>query len=301
MSYRNSVAVDGRTTTLASTAGAIEYEMPSDFTTCLIRITQQGDATTDASTHAERMAGLGVIEVITERGGEIYIEAEDAFHLSGYLDPTAVGSDFAGAAANKEMAMSLYIPLSIGPRTWWDKSGNLFGLPGNLSNKLRITWDSDTNAGCDSRQATVQFEGIAGVTPTHYLTYRQHSYTAAVGAYQTERISGKGKLRGVFGFTTTDLNVDSAETTLGVRQCEVRVNEIPKLEAKTIGFQMGANGLLADDPAGQTGTMDAKYWIWDFDLPKVGQGFPIVPDMKVYNEGGVAEAVRVYPLVYRAV
>lgn len=301
MPFSSRILEDGRTATLGSTGGAKEYDLPTDMTTCVIAITQQGDNTTDASTLAERLAGIGTIEVITARGGEIYIDADDLFYLTGYFDRDDVGVDLGGAAADKEMATTVYVPLSLGVSKWFDRAGNLYGLAGKLANKLRVTWGTDANAGMDSRQATVQVFGWVGKDPLAYTVFRLDSYTSVADQFRTQKVSGAGKLRGLFGFSTTNLNVDTAETTLGVKEAHIWVNEKPILEALTIGLQKGAQGILADDPAGQTGILSDEYWFWNFDPQNEGSGLPIVTNMKTACKGGVAEAVRVYPLIYRRV
>lgn len=64
MPYECAILEDGRTKTLAAAGGAVEYDLPNKFTTCVIAVTQQGDNVTDASTFAERLAGIGDIEVM---------------------------------------------------------------------------------------------------------------------------------------------------------------------------------------------------------------------------------------------
>lgn len=306
MSYQCAVLEDGRTKTIGSSGGAVEYDLPNNFAISLITITMQGDCTTDAATYAETLAGLGTIEVITSRGGEIYIEAEDLVALDAYLNKADKCTYVLGAAADKELALTAYVPLGLSVSKWFATNPvtgkvEYYGLAGHLADKLRITWGTDAVAGSDSRAATVQVSGYAGLKPKAYMTYREDSYTSVAGQFRTQKISGAGQLRGVLGFTTTNLSVDSANTVLGVSEVEVWVDEKPVLEALTIGLQKGAEGITADDPAGVAGAIGDEHWIWDLDPSKVGLGLPIVDNMKVANKGGTAEAVRVYPLVYRTI
>lgn len=306
MSYQCAVLEDGRTSTIGTSGGAVEYDLPNNFAISLIAITMQGDSTTDAATLAETLAGMGTIEVITTRGGEIYIEAEDLFALTGYLNRGDEGVIVKGAAADKEFAFTAYLPLGINASKWFTINPitgktEYYGLAGHLADKLRITWDTDAVAGADSRQATVQVFGYSGIQPKAYTVYREDSYTPTANQFRTQKISGAGMLRGVFGFTTTNLNVDSANTVLDVKELEIWVDEKPVLETFTIGLQKGASGVVADDPAGGTGVLDDQWFLWDLDPSQVGLGVPIVDNMKVANLGGNASAVRVYPMVYRYV
>lgn len=306
MSYQCAILEDGRDKTISSSGGAVEYDLPNNFAISLIAITMHGDCDTDAATFAETLAGMGTIEVITTRGGEIYIEAEDAYALGGYLKRGDEGVYVLGAAADKENALTVYLPLAINVSKWFAPdpiTGKMsyYGLAGHLADKLRVTWDSDTNAGSDSRQAIVQVFGYSGIQPKAYMTYREDSYTPTANQYRTQKVSGHGNLRGVFGFTTTNLNVDSANTVLDVKQVDVWVDEKPIRQVLTLGLQKGAQGIQADDPAGGTGGLDDQWWLWDLDPSAMGLGIPIVPNMKVACYGGNAAASRVYPLIYRSV
>lgn len=303
MSYQCAVLEDGRKATITAST-TVEYDLPNNFTTSLIAITMQGDSDTDAATFAEVLAQMGTIEVITTRGGEIYIEAEDLYALGGYLKRGDEGVFVLGAAADKEAALTVYLPLAINVSQWFGQdpiTGKMsyYGLAGHLADKLRIAWDADT--GLNSRQAIVQVFGYAGIQPKAYMAYREDSYTSVANAFRTQKISGAGSLRGVFGFTTTNFNVDTGNTELGVKEVNIWKDEKPVLEAFTLGLQKGASGLQADDPAGGTGVLGDEYWLWDLDPCARGMGIPIQANMKVANKGGTAEAVRVYPLVYRTV
>lgn len=303
MSYQCAVLEDGRKAGITASQ-AVEYDLPNNFTISLITITMQGDCDTDAVTFAEILAQMGTIEVITTRGGEIYIEAEDLYPLSGYLAKGEEGVVNIGAAADKECALTVYIPLGITARKWFainPVTGKVeyFGLPGHLANKLRVSWGTDT--GINSRDAIVQVEGYSGIKPKAYQVFREDSYTSVANAFKTQKISGAGALRGVFGFTTSNFNVDTGNVELGVKEVNVWLDEKPVLEAFTLGKQMGAEGVQADDPAGGTGSLDDTHWLWNLDPSNMGLGMPIQDNMKVANKGGTAEAVRVYPLIYRRV
>ena len=303
MSYQCAVLEDGRKATITAST-TVEYDLPNNFTISLIAITMQGDSDTDAATFAEVLAQMGTIEVITTRGGEIYIEAEDLYALGGYLRRGDEGVFVLGAAADKEAALTVYLPLGIDVSTWFATNPitgkqEYYGLAGHLADKLRIAWDADT--GMDSRQAIVQVMGYSGIKPKAYMVYREDSYTSVANAFRTQKISGAGNLRGVFGFSTTNFSVDTTDVDLGVKEVNIWVDEKPILEAFTLGLQKGASGLQADDPASGTGVLDDQHWLWNLDPCAKGLGYPIRDNMKVANKGGTAEAVRVYPLIYRTV
>lgn len=299
MSYIETLIADRYTATGGATK---EWNLPRNFTTCLIKIIQQGDHKTDLSTYAHRISALGEIEIITKRGGEIMIDAEDLHHFSSHLTRTmrTYEYDGGGGDADDEAFTVWYLPFAPHPTNWFTPAG-LFGLPGSIADKIRIKY-ADLDAEIDSRELTIVACGIKGVKPVSYLTYRRNNFTMVIDSYKYCSV-GSGRIGGVYVFhTSSPIQGDTTDTITTVKELNVVIDRKPVLGPhKTIADLFPGPGAVSpDDPV----TMDAfldSWTHWDLDPGRRGAGYPIVENMEISALGGVAEAARIYPIVYARV
>jgi len=288
--------------TMGSGGETKEFNLPRNFTTCLLKIIQQGDHTTDLATHAERLAGLGEIEIITKRGGEIMIDSEDLFHLCAQiLRNSSYLYDGGGGDANDEAFTVWYLPFAPHPTKWYTPAG-LFGLPGSIADKIRVKYDTDAVAGMDSRDLTIVACGIRGVKPVSYLTYRKNSFTMVADAYKYMSV-GTGRIGGVYCYhTSSPIQGDGTDLVTTVKEFNIVRDRKPVLGPhKTIADLFpGPGAVLPDDPVTFDQGLD-NWTFWDLDPGRRGAGHPIVENTEISALGGIAEAARIYPIVYARV
>lgn len=291
---------------IASAGETVEFVMPTNFHTCLIEITCQGDHTTDAATFAEQIYNVTAIEVYTTEGQALRVEGGsglDPYYYSHWVVKDKMGSyRVGGDAANEELAITYKVPFSLGLWRWFNHAGEFFGLPRQLADRLRVSFATDLLTGMDSRTATVQAFGLAKPKPIAFRTATVDAYTAAVGLSHWTELPTDTRLAGVWTFHTTSLNCDTANTVLSVHEQRLAYGRTSFFKrVKTIQLQdrlpIFAN---APDPA-DTLNFGDQYTYWELDPCEMGAGEPNPGNLVVESVGGVAEATRVYPVVWRLV
>lgn len=289
-----------------ATPGTQEFGLPPNFVVCNIYVTVNGDCDTNAATFLEALASLGTFELDLPNGSgqsgdwKSDLDWDDWFEFPGWLGEE-VGSFTIGAAADKEMQITGVIPLALSPRKWMDRAGRLYGYPGRLGGTLRLKLGTDTAAGVDSRDLTVMAEGFSGATPTAFRSVHKLSYTSVADEVKTQEVNPPGTLAQILIFTTTNFNVDTADTTFGVRNVQLLAGESIHMDINTLHMTYGQRYTLTDDPIGNEQLRDETIFK-NFDVGLNGWGLPIgKPVTKVGFKGGVAEAVRPHVILYRNV
>lgn len=292
--------------TVGSSPGTQEFALPENFTVCNIYVTINGDSTTDASTFLEGLASLGTFELDLPNGTgqsgdwKSDIDWDDFFEFPGWLGEE-VGSFTIGAAADKEMQITGVIPLSLSPRKWLNRNGQVYGYPGKLGGTLRLALGTDTAAGADSRELTVMAEGVKNAVPVGFRSVHKLAHTSVANEVKVQRLNAPGVLSQILIFTTTNFNVDTAATVFGVRNVQLLAGETIYMDLNTKHMTYGQRMALIDDPLGEELLRDETIFK-NFDIGLNGWGLPIGnPVTQVGYKGGTAEAVRPYTMLYRKV
>jgi len=284
----------------------VEFVLPTSFHTCLISIVVQGDDTTDAATWAEEIYNVTCIEIYTTEGQALRVEGGnglDPYMYSHWSVKDRMGSyRVGGDAADEESVIHYKVPLSLGLYRWFNHDGEFFGLPMEIADRLRVVFDTDAHTGMDSREATVQAFGLAKPTPVAWRTTMVDSYTAVVGQSHWSELPTDTRLAGVWTFHTTAFDSDTANLVLTVNEQRLAYGRTTFFKrVKTIALQdrlpLFAN---AADPADTLNFHDC-YTYWELDPCEIGAGEPNPGNLVVESVGGVAEATRVYPVVWRLV
>jgi len=291
---------------IAAAGETVEFVMPTSFHTCLIEITCQGDDDTDPATHAEEIRNVEAIEIFTTEGEALRVEGgngEDPFNYSWWVAKSRLGSyRVGGALADEESVINYKVPLSFGIWRWFNYAGQFAGLPLELADRLRVTFGSDTNTGMNSRQATVQAFGLRKPKPFAFRTAIVDSYTAVIGQSHWSELPTDTRLAGVWTHHHTSFDCDTANTVLTVNEQRLAYGRTSFFKrVKTIALQdwIRATAIAADpDPL----QVPADYYTyWPLDPCEEGAGEPNPGNLVVESVGGVAEATRVYPVVWRLV
>jgi len=291
---------------VAALGETVEFVLPTDFHTCLIKISVQGDDTTDAATHAERIANVTAYEIFTTEGEALRVEGgagADPFYYPWWVQKDMRGSYAVGGdAADEEDAVTYKIPLSLGIWRWFNYAGEFFGLPLEIADRLRVAFTTDVLAGMDSRQATLQAFGLRKPKPKAFRTTIPDAYTAAIGQSHWTELPPDTRLAGVWTFHTTSWNSDTANVDLTIDEQRLAYGRTSFFKrCKLMQMQDSIIGTaIADDPDKGIITTDC-YTYWPLDPCEMGAGEPNPGNLTVESVGGQAEATRVYPIVWRLV
>lgn len=304
-----------RRATLAATPGTLEYNVPKDFHVCTIEVAVQGDDTTNVATHAEQIRQIETFELLTTEGTLTRISGGDGQDCFNYAR-MCTGRQFeswkqGGDAADDERVIDYLFPFGPRPFDPWFPDGSLGGLPAGRADKIRITWGSDTNTGMDSRQATIMAHGYDSPAPTKFRTAVVDSYTSVADQSRGIEIPAGDWLAQVFFFTTTEWNVDTTNVRLGVEQFHIRRDKRTRVISwHTVGGGYGSGYVECPNPDGLVPAEAAsivapfpnpEFYNWQLDMGNRGFGWPIADNEDLDAEGGVAEAVRVYPITWHPV
>jgi len=298
----------------------VEFLMPNTFHTALVLICCQGDDTTDAATHSEEIRNVETVEVVTKEGEALRISGGNGLDVFNYAriitGDHKASYRVGGNAADEESVIVYALPLSLGLWDWFTPGGDFFAMPKDIANILRVTFASDTNTGMDSRAATVMAFGFKEPSPKAWCTTLVDSYTAVVDQSRWTELPANTRLRGVLTFHTTTFNDDTTNTVLSVKEQRLAYGRTTYFKrVKTILLQAGLVEFNQfTDPAAQHDTTETgavnvyvspsqsdEYTWWNLDPGNRGEGEPNPGNLMVESIGGVAEAVRLYPVVYRLV
>ena len=301
---------------IGSSGETITKELPSYFMTTMLGITMVGANTTDAATLAEILAGFGEIEISTRNGTPIKFDADDLYYFNrdilGHV-PFVANTDEA-IVDNYIRELTLFVPLN--PKGIWDPS---MGLTPDSKGKCRVVLGSDTVAGMDGRAVSITAMGVEGANPATYMGMYMDSFTSGLGDnfrdVQSDRVQA---MLGAYLFTTTgreDLTTTDAPgckkmghaVSKSVRE-KVKADVLQALisqEAYTqVSVSHAACSATSAAYASETAIPQSAhaikeltdYIMLDYGLHD-GVGLPYVDDLQVFVEAGVAEAMRVYPML----
>jgi hypothetical protein len=288
--------------------------LPKDFHVSDITITIQGDDTTDAATHAEEIRNVETIEVVTSQGAVIRIEGGtglDTFWYSkNVTDEPWTSFRQGGDGADEESVIGYALPFGpqfLNPRF---PNGELGGIRAGDGDKLRLALGTDTNVGMDSRQATIIAHGWTGTPPSKYRTAIIDSYTTVAAESRFIDLPEVGWLSRVVNFATTEWNADTANTELSVASFHVAKERAQRqISWHTVAGGYGTQFVACPNPDAIIGTAPnrtfvspvtiAEYYTWKLDLGNQGFGWQIGTKEFLEAVGGVAEATRTYPVLWR--
>lgn len=188
----------------------------------------------------------------------------------------------------------MFIPLN--PMGVWD---GRMGVAPESKGQLKVIMDSDTNAGMDNRSVTVTAFGIEGGMPASYMGMFLDSFTAvAADNFKDIQKAGVLGLMGAELFVTTGPEDMAASATFfGAKKIGYAIAKSLKEKARADQWQ-AMNSLVANVNQ-RTDVSEAPisdYVLVDFGLRR-GEYVPFQDDLQIYIEGGVAEAMRLYPLL----
>lgn len=302
---------------IASGGTNITEKLPTVHPTSYLTISQVGANVTDAATLAEILAGFGTIELTVDGLGTIIQwDADDLLYFNRDVIPGAypfIANVLAGTADNAIRELTLVLPLS--PLN--NKNGGLydgrFGLPKNVGATIKVSAGTDTAAGMDARYMTIQAIGPDTGNPTHIMGSFLDSFTAvATHNFQKCNDAKAEGLLGAWLFATTgreDLTSTDApgvknigyaygkslqeaffaDALLGLRQ---NIYAWPVRHTHAEVCTLGNNTAVL---SAASAAAVSDYYFADFGMTH--GGVPFKSDTRVDVEAGVAEAMRLYPLV----
>lgn len=293
---------------IATGGGTIEFVLPTDFHTCLIEISVQGDDLTDFASHVENLTNVLAFEIFTTEGEALRVAdatGSDPYYYSWWVQQEPRGSYTVGGTAVLHENVTTYkIPLSLGISRWFNYAGEFFGLPLEIADRLRVTFGTDVQAGkiVDSRQATLQAFGLRKPRPKAFRTTIPDSYTAAVGQSHWTELPPDTRLAGVWTYHTTTWNCSTANEDLSIDEQRLAYGRTSFFKrVKTMQLQNAILGSNFGDLHSKNMINEDFYTYWSLDTGEHGAGEPNPGNLVVESVGGQAEAVRVYPIVWRLV
>ena len=291
-------------------------DLPSDFATTMLAITQEGANVTDEATLAEILAGFGEIEVTNLNGSPVKWDADDLYYFNrDFLGHVPYNANVNSATVDNYIReMTLFIPLN--PKGVWDPS---FGMTPESKGKVRVVAGSDTNAGMDARTMTITALGLEGVVPESFMGAYLDSFTAVASdnfrSIQADRVKG---MFGAFDFVTTGREDLTTTNTPGMTSMGYAVSKSVKEKVRADVLQAlisqqahtkvtvshaacsatsAAYGSATDISQDASAIKEnTDYVLLDLGLHE-GKGIQYVDNLQVYIKSGVAEANRLYPLL----
>lgn len=290
MKKRATKIVDAKS--IAAAGETVTAEFPSDFTVTHVAFTQQGANVSDEATLAELLAGLGTIEISTRHGIPTNWDADDLYYFNrDYFGQSPYVSKTTGSGSDNDIRrITLIVPVNpMGP---WDSR---FGITPESKAKTRVVMGSDTGSGMDARTLTVTCLGIEGINPQSFMGAYLDSFTAVVGDnfrdIQTDRVLG---MMGAYLFATTSPEDLTSTDALGCRHMGWGISKSLKEKIHAHVLQQYARGI--DPTAGSDTPSATEYSLLDTGLGE-GSYLPFVDNFQAFVDAGVAEAMRLYPLL----
>lgn len=270
-------------------------EFPSDFAVTAIALEQVGANVTDEATLAEILAGFGDVEISTRNGAPISWDVDDLFYFNrDILGHQPYISKSVGAGADNDIRKSTVI-IPLNPKGIWNSE---FGLTPESKGKIKWVLGSDTVSGMDGRNVTVTALGIEGVRPQAFMSAFKDNFTAVLGDnfrdIQADRVLG---MMGMFLFATTGPEDLTSTDAQGAKHLGYGVSKSLKMKVKTSFLQQyqAIEYVKVGDTAGTTAP-NSDYAQLLLGMKK-GEYVPYVDKMQGYVDAGVAEAMRMYPLL----
>jgi len=293
---------------VATGGGTIEFVLPTDFHTCLIKISVQGDDITDFATHVENLTNVLGVELFTTEGEALRVEdptGSDAFYYSWWVQKDRAGSYHVGGdAVLEENVITYMIPLSLANWQWFNHAGEFFGLPLEIADRLRVTFGTDAQAGkiVDSRLATLQAFGLRKPKPKAFRTTIPDAFTAAVGQSHWTELPPDTRLAGVWTWHETTWNCDTANEDITIEEQRLAYGRTSFFKrVKLLQMQEWIIGACFEADHSKEMINEDFYTYWPLDPCEMGAGEPNPGNLVIESVGGVAEEARVYPIVWRLV
>lgn len=297
---------------IAAAGQTFTKEFPSDFAVTMLALTHVGVQVTDEATLAETLAGFGEIEISTRNGTPIKLDADDLYYLNrDLLKKTPYMSKVTDATDNLIKQLTLLYPLN--PAGVWDQK---MGITPEQNAKVKVVAGSDTAAGTDARKLTITAIGIEGINPPTFMGAYLDSFTAKVGDnfkdVQEDRNNG---ILGEYLFTTTGREDLTTTDAPGVKSMGWAVSNSvkTKVKADVLEAMNGAivfngtpyshthaavtTGAVATGAGVAPAVPNSDYHLLDLGLRDADPGVPFVSKLQAYIDAGVAEAMRLYPLI----
>lgn len=295
---------------ITSAGETIVKDFPSDFIVTALAIEQKGQNVTDEATLTEILAGFGEIEVSTLYGTPIKWDADDLYYFNrDVLRKPPYISGITESTDNEYRYASLIVPFN--PRGVWDPT---MGITPASKGRVKIVAGGDTAAGMDGRSITITALGVEGGNPQSFLGAYLDSFTSIVGDnyrdIQRDRVVG---VMGAYLFSTTgpeDLTTSDApgckhmgwgvtrslKNKIGRSALQQLFNNIDVAQRHTHTENTAATYTQNATTASSTAP-NSDYVLLDTGLHRGEVGIPYVDDLQIYINAGVAEAMRLYPLL----
>jgi len=295
----------------AALAAGVTVEYPLPRTWSLIgdiRVTVQGESSGDAVTNINMRDMIQEFRILTTKGTEVRMNGYDLSKWSGWVmhGNNKIAPQRIGAADDQEAAITYLYPLGIGPQKWQNGDGTFFGLPGHMADRLIIQFDDDVEL--DGKQVTIEYDGlIGGPMPYTYQCLDVFSYTAAAVAQVNDiSLPTDAILRGVFGWTATEFDTDTAAITLSTGEVAIVKNQTVVLQTNPLSRQFGMQNLqtndnVSTDEGGRLSLESGCHWFWDLDYGEGGHGYKIDKDTSIRITAAIAEAARIHRVYYSLV
>ena len=301
---------------IGSSGETVTKDFPSDFPVTALAITQIGANVTDAATLAEILASFGTIEISTLNGTPVKWDADDLYYFNrdylGHLPFIANTNE--ATVDNYIRELTLMVPLN--PKGIWDPS---MGITSENKGKVKVVFGSDTNAGMDAREATITALGVEGSNPATFMGAYQDSFTAVAGDnfrdLQSDRVQA---MLGAYLFATTGREDLTTTNTPGCQKMghavsrsireKVKADVLQALTSQDAHAQIEIKHAACSATSAAYGSETAiyqsahgikensDYVLLDYGLHE-GQGVPYVDALQAFVDAGVAEAMRLYPLL----
>ena len=294
---------------LAAGGGTLQEEIKFGFNTHALHLdTFALKQAATAATIQNLVDKIISLKVITENGNpESTIDGDDLFDAQKLVFGIQNYTSILTSTDNIPHAFGMALPFSPQPL---DPTKN-FGLPSEQGIQLNIDYAADIASDFDNYTMDITVEGVESSdkpNPLGYLKYKQHNKTfSAVGEEMETKIGKAKRLCGILNKVTTSydgLTAGQAESLQGIKTQRILASSKSVYEYKpsrawtTRRPQTVASYAAA---ASEINVLDGTRSFVDFgihnDSTKVGLDVSGNSNIEVQSVAGVAEAVRVCPII----
>ncbi len=278
---------------IGTTGEVVNADLPTDFTTTGLLITEKLVQVTNEATLAEKIASLDTFELTTRNGSPWKISGADLFYLNRdiygkypHISQNSVATD------DVIIYKSLAVPLN--PKGMMDYS---MGITPATMGKVRLTMGTDAASGSDAKTVTVSAYGYENLNVSEFMGGFVDSFTAVVGDnfrdIQTDRVAG---MMGIFNFSTTGVEALTTTDAPGLKDIGWAVGKSVREKVRAHGVQLLNQAWNIGSPGESAGLPTSTYHLHDMGV-RQGEYVPYVNQLQAYLNAGVAEAFRTIPLL----
>lgn len=258
-----------------------------------------------ASTIQDLVDKISQVRITTTNGDpESTIDGDDLFEFPKYAYGNVHPfSSKLTSTDNIPHAFGMLYPFNIFPQNPLAQ----YGLPAGKGVQLAYDTNADVTNDFDNYTTDVLVEGVdvADKSTNGYIKFQRDAHTFAAVDEQRDTLVSGNRLLGVYNFMTTaydDLAASASNDVVGIREQQVLRSQNSILRYKSYAtWALQKQAAIADYAAAASNGpfLDTGRWFKDFGISQNPAGINVrgQNNVQVRSTGGVAEAVRIMPVL----